>query len=85
MFIRSSNVGYPRIGEKREWKKAEELSEQIERALRVLRPEQFWVNPDCGLKTRKEEETIAALKAMVEAAHEYRKRLLAYGGMKSWK
>ncbi|MBB5356418.1 5-methyltetrahydropteroyltriglutamate--homocysteine methyltransferase [Anoxybacillus mongoliensis] len=63
----------------------EELSEQIERALRVLRPEQFWVNPDCGLKTRKEEETIAALKAMVEAAHEYRERLLAYGGMKSWK
>ena len=63
----------------------EELSEQIERALRVLRPEQFWVNPDCGLKTRKEEETIAALKAMVEAAHKYRKRLLAYGGMKSWK
>lgn len=63
----------------------EGLSEQIERALRVLRPEQFWVNPDCGLKTRKEEEKIAALKAMVEAAHEYRKRLLAYGGMKSWK
>ncbi|KPD00379.1 5-methyltetrahydropteroyltriglutamate--homocysteine methyltransferase [Geobacillus sp. BCO2] len=31
----------------------EEISEQIERALRVLRPEQFWVNPDCGLKTRK--------------------------------
>ncbi|MCL6587859.1 MAG: 5-methyltetrahydropteroyltriglutamate--homocysteine S-methyltransferase [Anoxybacillus sp.] len=63
----------------------EEISEQIERALRVLRPEQFWVNPDCGLKTRKEKEAIAALQAMVEAAHEYRKRLLAYGGMKSWK
>ncbi|MBE2906137.1 5-methyltetrahydropteroyltriglutamate--homocysteine S-methyltransferase [Anoxybacillus flavithermus] len=63
----------------------EELSEQIERALRVLRPEQFWVNPDCGLKTRKEEETIAALQVMVEAAREYRERLLAYGGMKSWK
>ncbi|WP_163152133.1 5-methyltetrahydropteroyltriglutamate--homocysteine S-methyltransferase [Anoxybacillus sp. MB8] len=63
----------------------EEISEQIERALRVLRPEQFWVNPDCGLKTRKEEETIAALQVMVEAAREYRERLLAYGGMKSWK
>ncbi|OSX53246.1 5-methyltetrahydropteroyltriglutamate--homocysteine S-methyltransferase [Anoxybacillus ayderensis] len=63
----------------------EEISEQIERALRVLRPEQFWVNPDCGLKTRKEKEAIAALKVMVEAAHEYRERLLAYGGMKSWK
>ncbi|ASS98076.1 MULTISPECIES: 5-methyltetrahydropteroyltriglutamate--homocysteine S-methyltransferase [Geobacillus] len=63
----------------------EEISEQIERALRVLRPEQFWVNPDCGLKTRKEKEAIAALKAMVEAAHEYRERLLACGGKPSWK
>lgn len=63
----------------------EEISEQIERALRVLRPEQFWVNPDCGLKTRKEKEAIAALKVMVEAAHEYRERLLAYGGKKLWK
>ena len=63
----------------------EEIREQIERALRVLRPEQFWVNPDCGLKTRKEKEAIDALKAMVEAAHEYRQQLLAYGGMKAWK
>ncbi|OAO81489.1 5-methyltetrahydropteroyltriglutamate-- homocysteine methyltransferase [Anoxybacillus flavithermus] len=63
----------------------EEIREQIERALRVLRPEQFWVNPDCGLKTRKEKEAIDALKAMVEAAHEYRQQLLAYGGTKAWK
>ncbi|WP_310238663.1 hypothetical protein [Brevibacillus nitrificans] len=39
----------------------------IERGLQVLSPSQFWINPDCGLKTRGEEETIASLKNMVEA------------------
>lgn len=29
---------------------------------------QIWVNPDCGLKTRRWEEVIPALKNMVEAA-----------------
>ncbi|EUJ43999.1 5-methyltetrahydropteroyltriglutamate--homocysteine S-methyltransferase [Listeria rocourtiae FSL F6-920] len=33
---------------------------------------QFWVNPDCGLKTRKEKETIAALRDMVRATKEIR-------------
>ena len=32
----------------------------------------FWVNPDCGLKTRGWEETLAALKNMVTAAREMR-------------
>lgn len=32
----------------------------IDRALLVLSPEQFWINPDCGLKTRKQGETVAA-------------------------
>ena len=34
-----------------------------------LAPEQLWVNPDCGLKTRKWPETEAALVNMVAAAH----------------
>ena len=34
-------------------------------SLAVIQKEQFWVNPDCGLKTRQEPETIAALKSMV--------------------
>lgn len=38
----------------------------------VIGREQFWVNPDCGLKTRGEEETIAALKNMVAAAKQLR-------------
>ncbi|WP_336634553.1 5-methyltetrahydropteroyltriglutamate--homocysteine S-methyltransferase [Lysinibacillus fusiformis] len=36
-------------------------------SLQVLDKHQFWVNPDCGLKTRKEPETIAALANMVAA------------------
>lgn len=46
----------------------EEMTANIERALRVLDPEQFWINPDCGLKTRGWPETEAALKNMVTAA-----------------
>ena len=33
-----------------------------------LAPEQIWVNPDCGLKTRRWEEVKPALENMVEAA-----------------
>ncbi|RNB70797.1 hypothetical protein EDM55_10235 [Brevibacillus centrosporus] len=35
------------------------------------------MNPDCGLKTRGEEETIASLKNMVEATQLVRKQLAA--------
>ncbi|TXK84689.1 5-methyltetrahydropteroyltriglutamate--homocysteine S-methyltransferase [Paenibacillus sp. N3.4] len=55
----------------------EEMVEMIERALQVLEPELFWINPDCGLKTRSKEETIASLRVMVEAAKLFRERKLA--------
>lgn len=54
---------------------SEELSQNIERALKVLDYRLFWVNPDCGLKTRGIEETVAALKVMVETAKLYREKL----------
>ncbi|MBS4210127.1 5-methyltetrahydropteroyltriglutamate--homocysteine S-methyltransferase [Bacillus sp. FJAT-50079] len=54
-----------------------EIKENINRALQTIPAKQFWVNPDCGLKTRKERETIAALKIMVEAAKEVREAQLA--------
>jgi 5-methyltetrahydropteroyltriglutamate--homocysteine methyltransferase len=38
--------------------------------------EQTWVNPDCGLKTRRWEEVIPALKNMVAAAHQLGEELL---------
>ena len=50
----------------------EEMIQNINRALKIIQPTQFWINPDCGLKTRKEEETIEGLKVMVEAAKEVR-------------
>jgi 5-methyltetrahydropteroyltriglutamate--homocysteine methyltransferase len=55
-------------------------AEEMERSLRassgVLRPDQIWVNPDCGLKTRRWEEVLPALENMVQAAHELRKSLV---------
>ncbi|WP_059049376.1 5-methyltetrahydropteroyltriglutamate--homocysteine S-methyltransferase [Paenibacillus senegalimassiliensis] len=52
----------------------EEMSVMIDRALNVLSPDQFWINPDCGLKTRKYEETVAALRVMVEATEQARSK-----------
>ncbi|QGQ46246.1 5-methyltetrahydropteroyltriglutamate--homocysteine S-methyltransferase [Metabacillus sediminilitoris] len=53
----------------------EELSQNIKRALEVLDYRAFWVNPDCGLKTRGEVETVEAIKVMVKAAQIYREKL----------
>jgi 5-methyltetrahydropteroyltriglutamate--homocysteine methyltransferase len=58
----------------------EELTRNIDRALQVLDPKLFWINPDCGLKTRGIEETIASLKVMVEAAKLARENLLVNKG-----
>lgn len=52
----------------------EEIDIILKDSLEVLSKEQFWVNPDCGLKTRNEEETIASLKNMVVAARRLRQR-----------
>lgn len=53
-----------------------EIKQNIYRALKTIPEDQFWVNPDCGLKTRKEHETIEALKVMVQAAKEIREEKL---------
>ena len=54
---------------------SDEMLTIIEDALKVCPADRFWVNPDCGLKTRQPEETIAALKHMVEAAKQARGKL----------
>ena len=54
---------------------AEEMHELLGLAMDVLRPEQIWVNPDCGLKTRRYEEVTPSLANMVAAAVEARKEL----------
>ena len=53
----------------------QEMEDLLEKALRVLTPEQLWVNPDCGLKTRGWAEVKPALEAMVAAAKNVRGRL----------
>ncbi|MBQ7676539.1 MAG: 5-methyltetrahydropteroyltriglutamate--homocysteine S-methyltransferase [Campylobacter sp.] len=45
----------------------EEMVAQINALLEVLPKSQLWINPDCGLKTRKWEEVKPSLKNMVEA------------------
>ena len=45
----------------------EEMVEQIRALLDVLPARQLWINPDCGLKTRRWEEVRPSLENMVEA------------------
>ena len=45
----------------------EEMVTQIKALIEVLPKEQLWINPDCGLKTRKWPEVKQSLKNMVEA------------------
>lgn len=50
----------------------EEVRSLLSSILKVLPAEQVWVNPDCGLKTRRWEEVRPALANMVEAARSAR-------------
>jgi 5-methyltetrahydropteroyltriglutamate--homocysteine methyltransferase len=53
----------------------QEMEALLEKALTVLKPQQLWVNPDCGLKTRGWAEVKTALVSMVAAAKAVRGRL----------
>lgn len=55
----------------------EEMSAILDESLAVIPKEQFWINPDCGLKTRQETETVASLENMVKAAQVLRNRVLS--------
>lgn len=50
----------------------EEITTAIERGLQQIDRSLFWVNPDCGLKTRKEDEVKAALTVLVNSARKLR-------------
>ena len=52
----------------------QEIKDRIEEMLAYLKPEQLWIDPDCGLKTRQWAETKAALTNMVNAAKFYRQK-----------
>jgi len=50
----------------------QEIRDRIEEMLQYLKPEQLWIDPDCGLKTRQWKETKEALTNMVNAAKFFR-------------
>ncbi|KAJ2902016.1 5-methyltetrahydropteroyltriglutamate-homocysteine S-methyltransferase [Zalerion maritima] len=50
----------------------QEIKDRIEEMLQYLKPEQLWIDPDCGLKTRQWKETKEALTNMVNAAKYFR-------------
>jgi 5-methyltetrahydropteroyltriglutamate--homocysteine methyltransferase len=52
------------------------VRERLQRALEVLEPEQIWVDPDCGLKTRTVDEAIEKMRVVVEATREFRSELV---------
>ena len=52
----------------------QEIKDRIEEMLQYLKPDQLWIDPDCGLKTRQWAETKAAVTNMVNAAKYYRQK-----------
>lgn len=52
-----------------------EIVALMEKAAERIGLRQLWINPDCGLKTRQWEEVEPALRNMVNAARELRRRL----------
>ncbi len=52
-----------------------EFKENIKAMINKLELKNLWVNPDCGLKTRGEKETVEALTNMVLATKELRKEI----------
>ena len=54
----------------------DEMVRLLNKAASVIPPENLWINPDCGLKTRGWPETEAALVNMVAAARQVRGELV---------
>jgi 5-methyltetrahydropteroyltriglutamate--homocysteine methyltransferase len=63
------DIHSPRIPSK------EEIADRVNKMLAVLDTNILWVNPDCGLKTRKYDEVKPALTNMVDAAKQIRAEL----------
>lgn len=50
----------------------EQIRDGIKKGLEVFQPEQLYIGPDCGLKTRSEKEAIAKLESMMVAVKQVR-------------
>ncbi len=57
--------------------KKKEIEKNILRAMEVIPAKQIYVDPDCGLKTRSENEAYAKLSVMCEAVDELRRKRLS--------
>jgi len=55
----------------------DEVAELLDRAADALPLRQVWVNPDCGLKTRGYDETVASLRNMITATERVREKVRA--------
>jgi len=53
----------------------DEIEARIRRALEYFRPEQLWLNPDCGLQTLPREAAVGKMRNLVEAAARVRETL----------
>ena len=62
---------------KHELESVEEAAAGIRKGLRYVTPEKLLPHPDCGLKTRPPDESIAKCRVVVEAARLVRKELAA--------
>ena len=62
------DIHSPRVPER------SEIENLLHKALEVLTPDQLWINPDCGLKTRDWAEVKLSLKNMVATAAKLRLR-----------
>ncbi len=57
----------------------EEIVSSLKRMNSIIPAERLWINPDCGLKTRRFEETVPSLTNMVRAAKRMRAEAAAPG------
>lgn len=51
------------------------MARLIKKALETIPAERLWINPDCGLKTRKWNEVVPSLRNMITAAEQIRSEL----------
>jgi len=52
-----------------------EIRRTIEKLLNKIDKQKLWINPDCGLKTRGEQEVLASLINLVKATQDIRLEL----------
>ena len=76
-FTKSVGLGVTDV-HTHEVESVQEVKNGIRKTLDLLPPERIFVDPDCGLKTRTEEEAKAKLQVITQAVKEV-KRELGYG------